>query len=634
MTRLHKVAVMVCVDAALAPVSFFIATLLVYGSFWPQAQLERLSLLFPALFVAGGVASVAAGLPRTKLKTFTAVLTSGALPFAMFCGIAALLLTMLPGKYFPVVGIISFMMLLFLLVILTRVAMLKVLLWVLAMGQAQTRVLIYGAGRTGEQLASALQSHETISVMAFVDDDPALQSQRMMGKRIYPASQIDRLVHQFDITRVLLAMPSLSAPKQAQLSRKLQAKGLGVQALPSFAQLVGTEQLVEQLTTVPSGRFLGRSHLDDVLATGPSSYQGKTVLISGAGGSVGSELCRQMLVHQPGKLVLYEVSELALYTIERDLRELLDAAGHAAKVEIIPVLGSVTDARLTRAVLGQHGVDTVFHAAAYKHVPLVEQNPVAGIANNVFGTRVLADACLEMDVQRFILISTDKAVRPSNVMGASKRLAELVIQDRAKRNKGTHFSIVRFGNVLGSSGSVIPLFREQIARGGPVTLTHDDVTRYFMTIAEASKLVLMAGSFVDDSAAQPGGPNPADVFVLDMGKPVRIRQLAEQMIHGAGCTVRDSDNPDGDIEIRVIGLRPGEKLHEELLIGQGLLTTPHPKILRAAEESLSELEMATALHELAGYMATGDADALRDRTMQLVRPRDETPLAQAASSAP
>ncbi|GAB1361274.1 nucleoside-diphosphate sugar epimerase/dehydratase [Rhodobacter sp.] len=625
---------MVLVDAVLAPVSFFIATLLVYGSFWPQPQLERLVLLFPALFVTGGVASFAAGLPRTKLKTFTAVLTSGALSFVLFCGIATLLLTMLTGKQFPVTGIISFMMLLFLLVILTRVVMLKVLLWVLSTGRSQTRVLIYGAGRTGEQLASALQSHETISVMAFVDDDAALHTQRLMGRRIYPASQIDRLVHQFDITRVLLAMPSLSAPKQAQLSRKLQASGLGVQALPSFAQLVGTEQLVEQLATVPAGRFLGRSHLDDVLATGPSGYQGKTVLISGAGGSVGSELCRQMIVHQPAKLVLYEVSELALYTIERDLRELLDAAGDGAKVEIVPVLGSVTDARLTRAVLGQHGVDTVFHAAAYKHVPLVEQNPVAGIANNVFGTRVLADACLELGVQRFILISTDKAVRPSNVMGASKRLAELVVQDRAKLNKTTHFSIVRFGNVLGSSGSVIPLFREQIARGGPVTLTHDDVTRYFMTIAEASKLVLMAGSFVDDSAGQTGGPKLADVFVLDMGKPVRIRQLAEQMIHGAGCTVRDADNPDGDIEIRVIGLRPGEKLHEELLIGQGLLTTPHPKILRAAEESLSELEMATAMHDLAGYMATGDADALRNRTMQLVRPLGEAASAQAASSAP
>ena len=262
-------------------------------------------------------------------------------------------------------------------------------------------------------------------------------------------------------------------------------------------------------------------------------------------------------------------------------------------------------------------------------MPLVEQNPVAGISNNVFGTRILADACVDQGVRRFILVSTDKAVRPSNIMGASKRLAELVIQDRAKRSRTTHFSIVRFGNVLGSSGSVIPLFREQIARGGPVTLTHDDVTRYFMTIAEASKLVLMAGSFVD--AGQSSAPL-ADVFVLDMGKPVRIRQLAEQMIQGAGYTVRDEDNPDGDIEIKVIGLRPGEKLHEELLIGQGLLTTPHPKILRAAEESLSELEIANAMRELAGHMATGDAEAMRVLTMQLVRPRQEqAPTAAAAT---
>lgn len=314
------------------------------------------------------------------------------------------------------------------------------------------------------------------------------------------------------------------------------------------------------------------------------------------------------------------MSEPALYTIDRELREL----GQDFRTKIIPVLGSVTDARMARLVLAQHGIDTVFHAAAYKHVPLVELNPVAGIANNVFGTRTMADACVEEGVARFILVSTDKAVRPTNVMGASKRLAELVVQDRAKRSPRTRFSIVRFGNVLGSSGSVIPLFRDQIARGGPVTLTHEDVTRYFMTISEAAKLVLTAGSFKEpaDQSSNPAPVTP-DVFVLDMGKPVRIRQLAEQMIHGAGLTVKSEENPNGDIEIVVIGLRKGEKLHEELLIGQGLLTTPHPKILRASEESLPELEMAHALRTLGGFMATGEAEAARDMAMELVRPRGE-----------
>jgi FlaA1/EpsC-like NDP-sugar epimerase len=257
-------------------------------------------------------------------------------------------------------------------------------------------------------------------------------------------------------------------------------------------------------------------------------------------------------------------------------------------------------------VMQDHGVEVVLHAAAYKHVPLVEANPIAGLANNVLGTRTLADAAHEAQVKRFVLVSTDKAVRPTNVMGASKRLAELVIQDLAKRSRGTVFSMVRFGNVLGSSGSVIPLFKEQIERGGPVTLTHEDVTRYFMTINEASRLVLLAGSFAD-----PNRNSGGEVYVLDMGKPVRIRDLAEQMIEAAGYTVRDEVNPEGDIEITVIGLRPGEKLHEELLIGEGLLTTPHPKILRAEEGSLTELQMAAALRALRTAVAAGDAAAAR-----------------------
>jgi FlaA1/EpsC-like NDP-sugar epimerase len=266
----------------------------------------------------------------------------------------------------------------------------------------------------------------------------------------------------------------------------------------------------------------------------------------------------------------------------------------------------VTDSRIARMVMAEQAIEVVIHAAAYKHVPLVEANPIAGLANNVLGTRTLADAAEAAGVGRFILISTDKAVRPTNIMGASKRLAELVIQDLAKRSRGTVFSMVRFGNVLGSSGSVIPLFREQIQRGGPVTVTHDDVTRYFMTLSEAVRLVLLAASL-----AQPGPHKGGDVFVLDMGKPIRIRDLAEQMIREAGYRVRDEKTPDGDIEITLIGLRPGEKMHEELLIGEGLLTTPHPKILRAREDSLSELEMAKALQLLRTAVATGDAVAAR-----------------------
>lgn len=631
--RRHKQAIILLADAALVPLIFLATAMLVYGSVWPVAQLTRLAPLFPALAMLGAMASLAAGLPRIKLKTYAALIANGIGYYGAMVGVGTLLLTLLPGLGFPVVGTITFAMAVFLGAIVMRLGMLRVLLWVLAANRPRTKVLVYGAGRTGLQLASALQSHESIFVVAFIDDDPAMHSHRLLGKRIYPARQIDRLVADHDISRVLLAMPSLSAPKLAQITRTLQALGLGVQALPSFAQLIGTEQLVENLTTVTAGSLLGRGHLDDALSSAVIGYDGRSVMVTGAGGSIGAELCRQLLARDVRKLVLFDVSEPSLYTIDRELREL---AGPNSRTQIVPVLGSVSDARVTRPVLAMHRVDTVFHAAAYKHVPLVETNPIAGITNNVFGTKTLVDACVEEGVQRFILVSTDKAVRPSNVMGASKRLAELVVQDRARRTPGISFSIVRFGNVLGSSGSVIPLFRDQIQRGGPVTLTHEDVTRFFMTISEAAKLVLTAGSFREmaEHDTSPG----ADVFVLDMGKPIRIRQLAEQMIEGAGYTVRDEANPNGDIEIVVVGLRPGEKLHEELLIGQGLLTTPHPKILRAAEESLPELEVAHALRELSGHVATGDLEATRRLTMQLVRTREErqatAATALAATAAP
>ena len=618
LNRRHKQAIILAVDALVAPFVFFLTIMLVYGDIWPQAQMQRLWPLFPALMLLGATASLAAGLHRVKLKTYVSLAANGVGTYSAIVGIGGFLLTLMPAMRFPVVGTILFAMGVLLAAILVRMAMLRVLLWVLASDKPRTNVLIYGAGRTGMQLASALQAHETIHVVAFIDDDPALHSQRLLGKRIHPARQIERLVRDHEIGRVLLAMPSLAAPRLAKVTGNLQKLGLNVQALPSFAQLIGAEKLVENLTTVTAGSLLGRSHLDDTLREATLGFGGKSVLVTGAGGSIGSELCRQLLAQQPRRLVLYEVSEPALYTIDRELRGMVGSD----RTDIVPVLGSVTDARMARLVLAQHAIDTVFHAAAYKHVPLVEQNPVAGIANNVFGTRTMADACVEEDVARFILVSTDKAVRPTNVMGASKRLAELVVQDRAKRSHKTRFSIVRFGNVLGSSGSVIPLFREQIARGGPVTLTHEDVTRYFMTISEAAKLVLTAGSFRDQAANAAQGT--ADVFVLDMGKPIRIRQLAEQMIQGAGLTVKDEQNPGGDIEIVVIGLRKGEKLHEELLIGQGLLTTPHPKILRAAEESLPELEIAHALRTLGGFMATGDAEGARDLAMTLVKPRESS----------
>ncbi|MCC6306825.1 MAG: polysaccharide biosynthesis protein, partial [Rhodobacteraceae bacterium] len=407
--------------------------------------------------------------------------------------------------------------------------------------------------------------------------------------------------------------------------------GLDVHALPSFAQLVGEEPLIDKFRPVAPGRMLGRDQLDAEVPGTRAAYRGRVVLVSGAGGSIGSELCRLLLACRPRRLVLFEVSEIALYSLDRELRE---QAGEGP-VEIVAVLGSVTDSRMARAVMQAQGVEIVFHAAAYKHVPLVEDNPVAGMANNVLGTRTLADAAREAGVRRFVQVSSDKAVRPRSIMGASKRLAEMVIQDMARRSPRTAFSIVRFGNVLGSSGSVIPLFQDQIARGGPVTVTGRDVTRYFMTVSEACRLVLGVGSF--GMGGEAGEPVSGTVFVLDMGRPVRIVDLARQMIQASGYSVRDEDHPDGDIAIEFIAMRKGEKVHEELLIGEGLLTTPHPKILHAREDCLSELEVAAALRAVRAAVATGDAEAARAVARDFVpgyAATDEGAVARTAPAGP
>ena len=602
LNRSHKRLVFLFIDILMALASLFLTGMLVYTWVFLDGALQRLLPVFGLTAIAAGALSWTFGLPNIKLKAYEslAILRTGLV--ASLLSLCLYGLSRIYGLNLPIVAISLFGLVFFLASVGVRIAMLNLYLLVLRWGRKKWRVLIYGAGTTGIQLAAALKSHESIVVVAFLDDSVSLQTMTVSGLRVLSPDRIESIVKDREIDRVLLAMPSASVPKQAQIARRLQALGLDVLALPSFAQLVGAEALVDNLTPVEPGQFLGRKPVEQLLPDSLDVYAQRTIMVTGAGGSIGSEICRQMLTYHPRKIVLFEVSEIALYDIDRELRHSKDIGA----TEIVAVLGSVADSRTTRTAMAEHRIEVVLHAAAYKHVPLVEQNPIAGMANNVLGTRTLADAAEEAGVERFILISTDKAVRPTNIMGASKRLAELVIQDLAKRSSKTVFSMVRFGNVLGSSGSVVPLFKEQIARGGPVTLTHEDVTRYFMTISEAVRLVLLAGSF-----AHPGGSHGGDVFVLDMGKPMRIRDLAEQMIQAAGYTVRDATNPDGDVEIEMIGLRPGEKMHEELLIGEGLLTTPHSKILRAREVSLSELDMAKALQMLRNAMATGDAAAAR-----------------------
>ncbi len=606
MSRRIKRVVILGVDVVLAPFALLLSIAVLYNDLTPLTLSRQVWLLFPFLSIMAAILSTAFGIPKIKLKSYEsqAILITGAC--SAFLAASLYVFAKFIGYVLPPVAAILFGLIYFLSSVASRAIMLRLLLWVLRSSQPRCRVVIYGAGTTGMQLAAALKSHDSIVPVAFVDDSKSLQSLTIAGLKVFSPDRIAILAKNREIDRVLLAMPSISAPKQAQIARRLQAFGVDVFAVPSFAQLAGTEAIIDTLAPILPGKLLGRKQIETLMPEGSDAYRGKVILVTGAGGSIGSEICRQLVEHAPRRLVLMEVSEAALYAIDKELRE--DA--RANSIEIIPVLGSVTDSRISRAIMSNNGVQVTIHAAAYKHVPLVESNPLAGMMNNVLGTRVLADAAEEAGVERFILISTDKAVRPTNIMGASKRLAELVVQDLAKRSRKTVFSMVRFGNVLGSSGSVVPLFNEQIARGGPVTVTDPDVTRFFMTITEAVRLVLLAGSFAHTESSRGG-----DVFVLDMGKPMKIIDLARQMIEASGYSVRDDENPDGDVEIDIIGLRPGEKLHEELLIGEGLLTTPHSKIMRARESSLSELDMAIALQDLGKAVNRGDADAARQLAM-------------------
>ena len=566
-----------------------------------------------AIALIAGFASRVVGLDRTKLNLFLKGGITGGVALAGIVALAIMAWLTLTGHPTAIKAGLLSLPVSFCGVVLSRVAMLHIMLAVLEYRHVPIRVMIYGAGKTGQQLAAALHQHEAILVVGFLDDDASLQRIRVAGLRVHSPAAITALAIHHRVDRVLLAMPSLPAPKLMRLSRQLHALGLDVHALPSFAQLVGTEAICDQLAPLRPDDVLGRTELAWDLDRHASAYRDNTVMVTGAGGSVGAELCRQLLALRPKRLVLFERCELALYTVQRDLAALHFASG----TEVCAVLGSVGDMRGVADALADHDVDIVIHAAAYKHVPLVEANVLAGLQNNVIGTEVLAEAALAAGIERFILISTDKAVRPTSVMGASKRLAEMVVQDMARRSSRTVFSIVRFGNVVGSSGSVIPLFRDQIAAGGPITLTHDDVTRYFMSLAEAAQLVLLAGALGKEQGGGAGG-----IFVLDMGKAIRIRDLALQMIAASGLTLRDAQHPDGDIAICVTGLRAGEKLHEDELVTPGMMTTPHPKILRAVEPQLPAGEVSGVLQALRDAINAGDVDLARMVLEVAIGPRE------------
>jgi FlaA1/EpsC-like NDP-sugar epimerase len=456
------------------------------------------------------------------------------------------------------------------------------------------RVAIYGAGEAGAKLSSVLLGGPDFQPVAFIDDKRTLVGNSINGLKVYAADALPALMKKHNLERVLLAIPSASKRRRREILNSLEPLGIHVQLLPDLYDIISGAARIDEFQDVDVVDLLGRDAVPPNLQLFESCIRGKSVLVTGAGGSIGSELCRQIMHLGPKRLVLFEMSELALYNIERELAGL--ALGVGTPPEIIALLGNAHHRHRVREVLSTFAVQTVYHAAAYKHVPIVEHNVIEGIHNNVIATWHTAEAALETGVETFVLISTDKAVNPANVMGATKRLAELVLQALQARATYTRFCMVRFGNVLASSGSVVPLFKEQIRRGGPVTVTHPDVIRYFMTIPEAAQLVIQAGAMAK------GG----DVFVLDMGRPVRIDDLARRMISLMGLTIRDAANPEGDIEIQYTGLRTAEKLFEELLIGTNVTGTDHPMILRAMEHSLPWDQTQQLLNELLLALANFD----------------------------
>ncbi len=597
LTQRRKRSIFLFVDLAMIPLALLGAFAVHRSTLFPMADVTENILLLLLLFAVAPFLALVLGTTDIRLKDFDIAGWGKLAVFASLMAFIGLVFSEIIGLGLPPGLHIVFGLIYTALTGGARVMLLQVVRAIYGRSDAITRVLIYGAGRTGMTLAAAMRSRGSIIPVGFVDDNAALAGLVVAGLPVFPGREVETAAANLRTNQVILAMPSAPAFRQNALSHRLERLGLDVQTLPAFAQLIGEAELIDHLMPVSPQILINRAQIDDpATADEHQVYSGASVLVSGAGGTIGLELCRQLVAFNPRRLVLLELSEVALYSAERELRLL-----SKGRTEIVSILGSVRDSGLVSRVLRSNDVDVVLHAAAYKHVPLVEANPWAGLENNALGTATFAQCARDAGVRRFVLVSSDKAVRPANMMGMSKRFAELVVQDLATRSERTLFSIVRFGNVFGSSGSVLPLFLEQIASGGPVTLTDENVTRYFMTIHEAVRLVLLAGSFAK------GG----EVFVLDMGEPLSILDLARRLIIASGYSVRDANNPDGDIEIVITGMRPGEKLHEELSVSSEVSGTAHPKITAVREPHLSEIETAAALRDLRETLRGRDEAALR-----------------------
>lgn len=606
LSRLQKSFIILLSDSIAIIASYFIALTLRLNDPWPIEWIYNSWALLVFSVMIGIVFSWILGLPLIKLSAFEGKaqmrVAYWVLLVSSFSVVANILFSLGAPRTVPLIQ--GF--LLFVLSVGLRYLVLSALndMALRKYKGTRVRVAVYGAGTAGMQLVSSLKRSPEFDLVAIIDDSKNLQGVMMAGVNVISPKSIEKEIKIRKIEKIFLAIPSLNQQRKKTILSDLINMGCEVKELPSYAELIESGDILKSLKPVTPDSLLGRSDVEIELPRINNAYADKNVLVSGAGGSIGSELARIIMSIGPKRLILFDMSELALYQIEKELRPIAISAG----IKLFAVLGSVADHGRINKVLQLHSVDVVAHAAAYKHVPLIEENEIEAGRNNIIGTKTIAEAAAKNKVGRFILVSTDKAVRPTNVMGASKRFAEHIIQNLDKTTKGTIFTIVRFGNVLGSSGSVIPLFKEQIEKGGPITLTHKDVTRYFMTIPEAARLVLLAGSLAE------GG----DVFVLDMGKPIKIIDLAKQMIELSGLQVLDEANPDGDIAIDITGLRPGEKLYEELLIGENTLSTPHEKIMRAQEKSMTTAKIEIAISKIHSHISKNNGDGIRKVLLETV----------------
>ncbi len=600
-TRVQKRFIILMVDGFILPVLLWIALSLGKNHFMiPQGNEWY---IFPiALFISFAL-FIHFGLYRAVLRYFRSQAVSTILIATLISAIIWAVIIKFSGMAdLTKSGVILYWLGSFTYIAASR---LKIQQWLygstLENKKSSKKIFIYGAGVAGTQLASLLDGDPQYVVEGFIDDNPALKGWSMLG---FDVKSYDKtaplLMNAHENTEVIIAMPSSTRGERQFIIERLEPFPVKVRNIPKISDFTSGRLSVSDIKDIDIDDLLGRDPIKPDNELLPANIKDKTVLITGAGGSIGSELCRQALALKPKKLILVELSEFALYQIEQELGERLKKSGH--NIQIQRILGSSGDQELLEKLFTENQIQTVYHAAAYKHVPLVEENPVAGLKNNIFGTQTLAKKALENNVETFILISTDKAVRPTNIMGCSKRVAEMVLQSLADSQKGsTTFSMVRFGNVLGSSGSVVPKFRQQIEEGGPVTVTHKEITRFFMSIPEAVQLVIQAG------AMSQGG----DVFVLDMGESVKITDLAKKMISLAGLSLKDEENPKGDIAINYTGLRPGEKLYEELLIGDNVKGTKHSRIMQANEEFLSSIVLDKKLSNLMKTLEKNEIEAIK-----------------------